>query len=316
MSSRLTAELSIAPNTFAADMRAALASRPKRISPKYFYDALGSKLFDAICNTPEYYLTRTETSIYARHAKAISLRVGAGRLLAELGSGAGEKVKQLLPYLRPSAYAAIDISLAALTAATGALKHEYPELKIYPVHQDFSAGVRLPESMENAERPLWFFPGSSVGNWHPLQAQRLLRPLALPNAQLLIGVDLLKSVDILRAAYNDALGVTAAFNLNVLMRANEELGADFDLSQFRHLAFFNEHDHRIEMHLESLRAQTVTVGAHRFTFEKGETLHTEDSYKYSIDGFSELCAGAGWLRKEVWLDEEKWFAVMLFTANH
>lgn len=314
MPQRIPFGATVTSTVFELDLRAALSSNPKRISPKYFYDVLGSKLFEAICKTPEYYLTRTEMSIYARHAKAIALRAGVGRLLAELGSGAGDKVKQLLPYMRPSGYAAIDISLSALTSATDSLHHEFPDLKIIPLHQDFSLGVRLPENLSQTDKIVWYFPGSSIGNWQPLQAQRFLQSLALPGAQLLIGVDLVKPLEVMNAAYNDALGVTAAFNLNLLCRANRELGTDFDLSQFRHVAFYNAVDRRIEMHLESCCNQTVTLNKERFEFFAGERLHTEDSYKYTTDSFAELCAGAGWQRKDLWLDERKWFAVMLFVA--
>lgn len=313
--SRASPRSVLSDHPFARDLHTALSQRDnKRISSKYLYDALGSKLFEAICALPEYYVTASEMDIYARHARAIALGVGGGQLLVELGSGAGEKVKELLPHLRPCAYAAVDISISALTQATQALRYEFPALSVYAIHQDFSQGLNLPPDLPGAASPVWFFPGSSVGNWAPEDAVALLQSLAVPGAQLLIGIDLIKSPALLNAAYNDALGVTAAFNLNLLQRANRELATQFHLPNFRHVAFYNEQAERIEMHIECVSPQKVEVLGETFQLMPGERIHTENSYKYTVESFGALCERAGWQRKNVWLDAHRCVAVLLLRA--
>ena len=292
---------------------AGLSANPKAISPKWFYDALGSKLFDAICDLPEYYPTRTEMKLFVDHAPDMARRIGSGRLMIELGSGNGEKVRRLVSHLHPRAYVGVDISKEMLHSATAKLKDEYPQLSVYAVCSDFSSGFRAPQALPDAPR-LYFYPGSSIGNFSPEAAVALLKPLARPGDDLLIGVDLLKDRAILERAYDDALGVTAAFNLNLLARMNRELHANFVLSRFRHVARFDEPSSRIEMHLESTVAQSVTVDERPFAFAAGERLHTENSYKYSVEGFAALAAQAGWMLAAAWTDEARWFAELLFEA--
>ncbi len=298
---------------FVDEAVAGLAATPKAISPKWFYDALGSKLFDAICDLPEYYPTRTEMKLFADHAPDMAQRIGIGRIMIELGSGNGEKVRRLLTHLRPRAYVGVDISKEVLQSATAKLKDEYPQLPVYAVCSDFSSGFRAPDALPDGPR-LHFYPGSSIGNFSPEAAVTLLKPLARPGDNLLIGVDLIKDRATLERAYDDALGVTAAFNLNLLARMNRELGADFDLSRFRHVALFDEEQSRIEMHLESTVAQSVTVDERTFSFAAGERLHTENSYKYSVESFAALAAQAGWTLTEVWTDERRRFAELYLEA--
>lgn len=299
---------------FVDEVVAGLSATPKAIGPKWFYDSLGSKLFEAICELPEYYLTRTEHEIFARHARAMADRTGRERVLVELGSGNGEKVRTLLHHQVPAAYVAVDISPEILRVATANLAEEYTGLSIFAVCEDFSAGLDLPAEIPDAPR-LYFYPGSSIGNFSPPEAIALLSPLARRHGDgLLIGVDLLKDRAILEAAYDDPIGVTAAFNLNLLARINRELGADIAVRRFRHVALLNEAEGRIEMHVESAIEQQVRVGAHSFRFAAGERLHTENSYKYSVEGFAALAAQAGWKLAEVWTDERRWFAEMYFEA--
>lgn len=283
------------------------------MSPKWFYDALGSKLFDAICDLPEYYPTRTEMKLFADHAREMACRAGMGRVLIELGSGNGEKVRRLLSHLRPRAYVGVDISKEILHFATAKLKDEHPALSVYAVCSDFSSGFRAPDELPEASR-LYFYPGSSIGNFTPDEAVALLKPLARPGDSLLIGVDLIKDRATLERAYDDELGVTAAFNLNLLARMNRELHADFDLSRFRHIARFDERLSRIEMHLESTVEQSVCIDERTFWFAAGERLHTESSYKYSVEGFAALAARAGWTLTECWTDADRRFAELLFEA--
>ena len=299
--------------TFADEVRAGLAAMPKRLSPKWFYDTLGSRLFDAICVLPEYYPTRLEMALFTDHGEAMAKLAGTGRVLVELGSGAGEKVRRLLPYLGPAAYVAVDISRDALLAAARAQAEETPLLPVFAVCDDFAAGLSLPAAIP-AGRRLYFYPGSSIGNFTPDAAIGLLSPLASPGSALLIGVDLLKDVTVLEAAYDDPVGVTAAFNRNLLARMNRELGGDFDLSQFRHVARFDPGEGRIEMHLESSVAQKVQVAGQVFRFGAGERLHTESSYKYRLADFAALAARAGWRQRGCWTDPDGWFAELYFEA--
>ena len=292
-----------------------LAATPRRIAPKYFYDARGCELFDAICRLPEYYPTRTELAIMAAHAPAMAAALGAGCALIEIGCGNSAKSRLLLDALRPLSFVAVDIAAEQLKASCDVLSQAFPQMIIGALRADFEHAVAVPEGMlpERARRVL-YFPGSTIGNFTPAAARDFLAhwaPLLGRGGCALIGVDLKKDPARLHAAYNDAQGVTAAFNLNLLARFNRELGANFDLAAFRHKAFYDGAAGRIEMHLESLRAQTVTVGARHFAFAPGETVLTEISCKYSNDEFCALARAAGYVSAAVWSDMENLFAVHL-----
>jgi dimethylhistidine N-methyltransferase len=294
-----------------------LAMVPKRIPPKYFYDQRGSQLFEAICELPEYYPTRTETAILRRHVEDIARLLGPDCLLVELGSGAGEKVRLLLEAVRPPAYVPIDISRDQLRQAAHTLAEEYPWLEIHAACLDYSAAWELPYCPPHLRR-VAFFPGSTIGNFEPREAKEFLARVARavePDGGLLIGVDMKKDPAILNAAYNDSQGVTADFNLHLLERINEELHGNFDLEAFRHYAYYNAEAGRIEMHLVSQRRQTVTVGGQQFRFEAGERLHTENSYKYTVAEFQNLAKEAGLNPTKVWTDERDLFSVHFFTVS-
>lgn len=294
-----------------SDVLAGLSLPQKRLAPKYFYDAEGSRLFDAICDLPEYYPTRTEVSILREHGRGIADRLGRDTLLVELGSGSSLKIRVLLEALRPAVYMPVDISKVHLLQSAEALAAAFPGLAIHAVCADYSVPFELP--VDDHEHPrVGFFPGSSVGNFDPPGAVRFLRrvgELLGPGGRLLVGVDLIKDRALVEAAYNDADGVTAAFNLNLLARLNRELGANFDLDAFRHGAWFNADLSRIEMHLISLRPQQVRIGDRSFDFDQGETLHTESSYKYDTEGFHQLAGRAGFSAEAVWTDPRSLFSV-------
>ncbi len=302
---------------FAVDVLAALASRPSVLSPKYFYDEKGSALFDRICQLPEYYPTRTELLLLAAHADEIADQIGPGAEIIEFGAGSLQKIRLLLDALRnPLRYVPIDISGAHLAASAGALQRSYPDLAVRPVVADYTADMSWLEQIDGAVRRIGFFPGSTLGNLNPAQALAFLKRVSrgLQGGALLLGVDLVKDPSVLHAAYNDSKGVTAAFNLNVLARANRELDADFDLVQFAHSAFYNSSLRRIEMHLMSLRTQWVQVCGQSFVFEEGETLHTENSYKFTINGLHALAARAGFLPGKFWIDPHKQFCLQWLQA--
>jgi L-histidine N-alpha-methyltransferase len=291
-------------------------SRPhKQIPSKFFYDAEGSRLFERICELDEYYPTRAETEILTEEAGAIASLLPRGVVLLEFGSGASVKVRLLLDALdRPACYVPIDISREHLLAAAESLSRDYPELTVSPLHADFTRPFRLPKTLPDGPR-LGFFPGSTIGNFHPPQVKRMLTRFAdrLGSAGwLLIGVDLKKDPRILHAAYNDPTGVTAAFNLNLLARINRELGGTFDLDGFRHRALYNADAGRIEMYLTSRRAQTARVDGRVFHFRAGESIHTENSYKYSLTEFRDLAVAAGYLPAGLWCDAQALFSVQLF----
>lgn len=291
-----------------------LAARPKAIPPKFFYDERGSHLFDAICELPEYYPTRTETAILQANIGEIAALAGPECLLIELGSGASKKVRLLLDALRPTLYLGVDISKDFLLRSTRRLAVDYPWLEVRAACADFSQTLDL-SYCPPAFNKLTFFPGSSIGNFHPPEAVNFLRQLAgnlRPRGALLIGVDLKKDPDRLHAAYNDAQGVTAEFNLNLLRRIQNELDTDLDPSRFGHRAFYNEPAGRIEMHLVSLAAQRVRVEDRYYRFAAGETIHTENSYKYHVKEFQELAASAGFRAERIWMDEERLFSVHYF----
>lgn len=298
---------------FAADLHAALTRAPKAISPKYFYDEIGSRLFEQICDLPEYYPTRTELALLQQHAPAMAAAMGQRVQLVEYGAGALLKVRLLLQALprEQVQFVPVDISGPHLLAACDALAGDFPGLAIHPLVADFTRPHTLPPCPPGARR-VGFFPGSSIGNFTPAEADAFLRLAAdeLAGGGLLIGIDLVKDHEVLHAAYNDAAGVTAAFNLNVLERARRELGAEFPADGFEHLAFYNPAYRRIEMHLRATRPLTLQVGGERFDFQEGETLHTEHSHKYTVSGFQAMAARAGFEPGAVWTDPNGWFAVL------
>ncbi len=303
---------------FAQDMLEAMAQRPRRISPKWFYDQRGSQLFDRICALPEYYPTRTELGILQERADEIARHVGPGADIVEFGAGSLVKVRLLLQALQaPRRYLPIDISGDHLHGAAAALRADYPGLAVQPVVGDYTRALVLPAPLPGTRR-VGFFPGSTLGNFEPAEALAFLRQSArlLAGGGLLLGVDLVKAPSTLHAAYNDAQGVTADFNLNLLARANAELGADFDLHGFDHAAFYNAPLQRIEMHLLSRRAQSVSLCGQRFDFDEGETLHTECSYKYTVDGLRALAGRAGFGIGPVWTDADRMFSVHWLPAPH
>ena len=297
---------------FAKDLLAALQQTPRSIAPKYFYDQEGSRLFDQICELPEYYPTRTELSILRERAPEIAAYMGPNAELVEFGAGSLTKVRLLLDAMQsPSRYVPIDISGEHLAGAASALKADYPNLQVLPVVADYTQPFKLPSLDQALGQRVGFFPGSTVGNFTPAEAVEFFRMAAtvLLGGALIVGADLIKHPSVLHAAYSDAQGVTAAFNLNLLARANRELGADFDLTRWAHSAFYNAPLQRIEMHLMSCARQTVQVQGQTFNFEEGETLHTENSYKFTIDGLRALAMQGGFTPGPVWTDADKRFSL-------
>jgi len=302
---------------FREDVLAGLSLPQKALPPKYFYDARGSRLFEQICRLKEYYPTRSELALTRAHLAPIARFAGRGCVLIEYGSGEGRKSRLLIEALRPAAYVPVDISAAALGGAAARLRRRFPWLALHPVHGDFSLPLAIPAAAGRGRRVV-YFPGSTIGNLTPAEALAFLRMTrAQVGAQgaMLVGVDLKKDANLLHAAYNDARGVTAAFNLNLLARINRELGGDFDLRRFRHYAFYNAAPGRIEMHLVALARQTARVGRSRFRFAAGETIHTENSYKYSVEEFRALARRAGFDGKRVWLDRRGLFALHGLAAG-
>ena len=302
-----------------ADILAGLSAAQKRLAPKYFYDRRGSQLFDRICELPEYYPTRTELSIMRSHAPAIAEAVGEQACLIEFGSGSSVKIRLLLKTLRNlSAYVPVDISREHLLAAAAGLARDFPDIEILPVCADFTQPFDVPATQQRpvARRVAWF-PGSTIGNFEPDQALALLEVMrgeVGTDGGLLIGVDLQKDRDTLERAYNDAAGVTAQFNLNLLRRLNRELGAGFDLDSFRHDAIYNDTHGRIEMYLISQRAQQVRIGDTMLSFSEGERILTEYSHKFTPDGFAALAARAGFRREHLWCDPDRLFSVQYLVA--
>lgn len=295
-----------------AEISAGLLARDAWTSPKYLYDALGSKLFEAICALPEYYPTRTEAAIFARHGAEIAHAVGPGSTLIDLGAGNCAKAASLFPLLHPAQYVAVDISYDFLSESLSRLQQRFPHIEMTGLGLDFSSRLDLPDSVRDA-RQLFFYPGSSIGNFAPEQATAFLRRLranADGDGGLLIGVDLIKEDAILDAAYDDALGVTVAFNLNMLRHVNGLIGADFDVRAWQHHGFFNADEHRVEMHLEARSEQVVHWKGGQRRFAKGERIHTEDSYKYTRPAFVGLLEQAGFSTVQVWTDPQQWFAVI------
>ncbi len=299
------------------DVLAGLAASPRRTPPKWLYDERGCELYARITALPEYYLTRTEAAILDAHLGDVAELVGPGALVFEYGAGGGEKAVRLLGALhRPAAYVPVEIARPALLGACRAVLERFPDLPVRPVWADFTASFELPDAGLPGARRVAFFPGSTIGNFDPHEAVALLRRMAVhagPGGRLVVGVDLAKEPSILERAYDDAQGVTAAFDLNLLARVNRELGADFDLSAFRHVAFFDPRRSRVEMHLESLAPQVVHVAGRAFAFRAGETIHTESSYKWEARAFDALAAIAGWRHERTFTDERAWYAVKVYS---
>jgi dimethylhistidine N-methyltransferase len=305
-------------DTFHREVVEGLSRSPKSIPCKFFYDEKGSKLFEEICGLEEYYLTRTEIAILVDHAPEMGRMLGERCLLVEYGSGAGLKTRLVLDELvNPVGYVPIDISKEQLLASARALQERYSELPIHPVCADYTEEFEIPETARRPEHRAVFFPGSTLGNFEPERSREFLRDVASVcgrGGALLIGIDLKKDRRILERAYNDARGVTAAFNRNLLARINRELGADFALDRFRHEARYDESAGRIEMHLVSTAPQTVHVDGEAISFESGESIWTESSYKYGIEEFRDLARSAGFEVERIWTDEEEMFSVQLLRV--
>jgi dimethylhistidine N-methyltransferase len=301
-----------ASEEFSRDLVSGLCRKPKEIPCKYFYDARGSELFDRICRLPEYYQTLTETALLREHAGEIARLMGPRVELIEFGAGSLAKVRILLDALdAPQSYVPIDISGDYLLDVVVGLEEDYPDMTLRPVIADFTQELTLPAKEMAVSRRVGFFPGSTIGNFTRQAAVAFLRNAAkvLKGGGLLIGTDLVKDPAILHAAYNDQTGVTAAFNKNLLLRANRELGANFDLNHFAHHACYNPTARKIEMYLVSLARQTVRVAGETVRFAEGEAVHTEDSQKYTIEGFTELAVEAGFTPRKSWTDAHRLFAI-------
>ncbi len=293
-----------------------LARTPKRIEPKFFYDAQGSELFETICAQPEYYPPDAEREILETHSAEIAAALGSGCVLIEPGAGSAAKVRLFLDQLQPSAYVPLDISGDFLLQAAHDLAEDFPWLDIHAACIDFAHSLRLPEQLPETHK-VAFFPGSSLGNFEPADALTFLQEVYTavgPGGGLLIGIDIPKDQAILNAAYNDAAGVTAAFNKNLLTRIRNELDSDIDPEQFDHLAFYNTELNRIEMHLKSRRAQHVQINNQSFHFAPGETIHTECSYKYAPEPFQNMARQAGFQPRHTWLDRRGLFSVHYCSA--
>jgi dimethylhistidine N-methyltransferase len=305
-----------ANTAFAHDAIEGLTQHPKRLSPKYFYDETGSELFEQITVLPEYYPTRTELGILHDRGADIAAKLPKGAALIEFGAGSVTKARLMLAQSDYAAYVPVDISGDFLNAQTRDLQKDFPELAIYPVTADFTAPFDLPDAVKNVPK-VGFFPGSTLGNFEPHEACAFLRSARAilgDGARLIIGIDLEKNERVLHEAYNDSAGVTAAFNLNMLKRMNSELDGHFDLSSFAHRAIYNRERHRIEMHLVSLKAQTVRLLGRNIAFRAGESIHTECSYKYSLERFTALAHGSGWISLASWTDAEQMFSVHALAA--
>ncbi|MGH6768634.1 MAG: L-histidine N(alpha)-methyltransferase [Xanthobacteraceae bacterium] len=305
-------------SAFAHDVLTGLAAKPKRLSPKYFYDEIGSELFEQITRLPEYYPTRCELAILRDRAADIAKLIPDNAALIEFGSGSTRKARMILS-AAPSiaAYVPVDISSEMLLQEAAELKHDFPQLSVLPVEADFTRPFRLPRGINGHPR-VGFFPGSTIGNFEPHDAAAFLRHVASrleSGAIVIIGVDLIKDAKVLNAAYDDAAGVTAKFNLNLLTRINRELGGNFDLGAFCHQAFFNTERRRVEMHLASRKRQKVKVAGRSFEFRGGETIHTENSYKYTVESFTAMARGSGWTPVAAWTDAKGYFSVQALAVT-
>jgi dimethylhistidine N-methyltransferase len=305
---------------FAADVLAGLTSHPKHLPPKYFYDAEGSRLFERITELPEYYPTRCEMTILRDHAADIAQLIPQGAALIEFGSGSSKKARIVLGAAadRLSAYVPVDICREMIEQEAAELRPDFPQVKVLPVCADITQVFPLPSEAKAAPVRVGFFPGSTIGNFEPHEAAAFLRTAAKilgRNARLVVGADLIKPAEVLHAAYNDKQRVTAKFNLNLLARINRELGGTFKLACFEHHAFYNRERHRIEMHLASLKRQRVKAAGETIDFRAGETIHTENSYKYSVESLAALARGAGWRPLKAWTDTRKYFSIQAFELT-
>ena len=301
---------------FKTDVVEGLSAAPKHMAAKYFYDGAGSLLFERITELPEYYPTRCEMRILRDHAAEIAKLIPQGAALVEFGSGSSKKARIMLraaPKL--AAYVPVDICGEMLDQEAAELQPDFSQLKVLPVMADICHPFDLPAEAKAAPARIGFFPGSTIGNFEPHEAAAFLRNAGRilgAGATLIVGVDLIKPVEVLNAAYNDAAGITAKCNLNLLVRINRELGGTFKLDSFEHHAFYNRERHRVEMHLASLKRQKVKVAGETVEFRAGETIHTENSYKYSIESLGALARGAGWQPAGAWTDERKYFSIQAF----
>ena len=309
--------LSPQEQNFHDDVIKGLTDKPRKIPPKYFYDQRGSELFDQICEQPEYYPTRTEIDLLQYYAREIAERIGPDCVLVELGSGASEKARLLFDALKPAGYMGVDISKEFLLDATSKLATDYPWLEVHAVCADFSQVLEIPKHYE--QQHVAFYPGSSIGNFDHDEAVKFMEQVATmlgSGGKFLVGVDLKKDEAILNAAYNDAAGVTAAFNLNLLERMKSELGAQIEDGAFAHQAFYNESDGRIEMHLVCTRNTRLVIDNKPFAFHLGDSIHTENSYKYTLDEFQKLADRAGFDVEEVWTDRKQFFSLQLLSVSN
>lgn len=319
MSNLKTARKSGKNKQFLEDVLAGLSKPQKVLQPKYFYDEIGSDLFDQITELPEYYPTGTELGIMTDYAPEMAEAIGELCLLIELGGGSLVKVRMLLEHLRePAGFVPLDVSGEHLNRAANSLKQSFPKLPIMPVTADFTVDFQIPKPAVEPNSRVVYFPGSTIGNLDTCEAERLLSRISSivrPVGGLLIGIDLRKDPNVLRAAYDDSQGVTAAFNLNLLERINRELDADFDVDQFRHKIVYNESRHRIEMHLESITDQYVHIAQRTFRFRVSETIHTENSHKFDVQEFTDMARPLGLHTEKVWTDNRQRFAVIYMTAH-
>jgi dimethylhistidine N-methyltransferase len=303
-----------ATESFLQDVLDGLSAPQRTLPCKYLYDQRGSELFEKICETDEYYPTRTELSIMEENAPLIAKQIGKGVMLVELGSGSSLKTRILLDALEdPSVYVPVDISESHLMQTADSLRSRYSDLEIAPVVADFTQEFELPQSSSECSHVALYFPGSTIGNFTSSEAGELLRGISSmlgPQGGLLIGIDLQKDPEVIELAYNDNSGVTAEFNLNLLNRINNELGADFDLEAFEHCAVYNSEEHRVEISLRSLAQQQVSLNDQIFKFQKGEEILTEYSHKYTVEGFSNFAAEYGFSLHQQWTDPEQYFAVL------
>lgn len=303
-------------NQVGTEIKAGLQKENASLSPKFLYDTLGSVLFEAICELPEYYPTRTEAEIFLQYLPEMARRIGTGATLIDLGAGNCAKAAKLFPLLHPEQYVPIDISAEHMRDYVKRLQERFPHIEMTPLELDFSVQWQLPEEVRASKR-VFFYPGSSIGNFDPDQALIFLRQMRAACGEdggILIGVDLIKELGLLNAAYDDALGVTAAFNLNMLRHVNRIIGADFDVRAWSHKAFFNPTLSRIEMHLEARTDVIVRWPGGMRHFKQGEGIHTENSYKYSVEKMTQFLKTAGFGNARAWSDEKNWFAVIYAEA--
>ena len=306
-------------NDFLNDVIEGLSQNPKTLKPKYFYDNRGAQLFTEICTTPEYYPTRTEIKILNQNAEDIASQIGDNTALIEYGSGALEKIKILLDFLNePVGLIPVDISEDQLFESAKNLENLYPDLEILPVAADFTKPIPIPEFSHPPKRFVAFFPGSTIGNFEPDLAIQFLEGVTKTiglDGLLLIGFDLKKDIETLLAAYDDQRGITSSFNKNLLSRINDELGGNFNLDTFEHVARYNENKGRIEMHLKSTTEQSVLINKELFEFLEGETIHTENCYKFTKESFTAMSSKAGLYPVKTWTDDQNLFAVMLLRTT-